>query len=231
MIRLVPAVVAVGRENTRTQTEASTTTNSIKTNHKLLLKPIVFSEMSSFSSTDDSPQRVDDEDSAGSILMKHVTELLDDCPKLDVALKNLIAVVLGSDASRRSVDNSQGGKVTGITTSDLLLCSKALIKSITDKEYPAAPQWGADNPQREDQSFSDRLAEIGQYKAAVVFFKRAKESKSGVSKIIGRRFIQQTKLMPYIDMSVRESLRAKVEDDIIDIFLETFEKSIAGLNC
>lgn len=171
------------------------------------------------------------DDAAEGTLMAHMACLLDDAPKLQVALKNLMAVLLGSDASRRSADDAVDGKVTDIKAFDLLVCSKTLVKVLSDVSLAEAPQWGAENPQGDNQSFSDRITEISQYKAALVFFKRAKASGAGISKSVGRKFIQQTKCMTQLRTGVKISLCSKIEEDIIDLFLDTFESSIAGLSC
>lgn len=182
--------------------------------------------MSSFSA--DSKAAASGEDVAENALMEYVTELLDDAPKLQVALKNLMAVLLGSDASRRTADDELDGKVTDIKAFDLLICSKTLIKCVSELSFAEAPQWGVEHPQREDQNFSDRIAEISQYKAALLFFSRAKTSESGISKIVGRKFLQRTKCMPAIRLNVKEKLASKVEDDIIELFLNTFDDSVKG---
>lgn len=167
--------------------------------------------------------------SADELLFGHMNTLLNDSPKLQTALKNIIAILLGSDFSRRSCDDAIDGKITDIKAFDLLIVSKSLIKAIAQMNLPEAPEWGALHPQLENQTFEQRLDEISQYKAACMFLKKAKATeKIGLSKIIGKHFFVWTKCMDALREILHAFLTSKVEDGIVTLFMDTFDNSIKG---
>jgi hypothetical protein len=195
---------------------------------------------------------------AALVLETYLSHLLAASPKLDIAAKNLIAVLLGAESARSETDMMStevaGGKSTissspsssAPTTTALpvqspslgrreeiradvaLKCVRLILKAVALLTLPDTPQWGVEHPQGEKQTFSERAEQLSHYKVCLMLLTRAQQSSTSPSKLLGQEFFQVTKCWPKVRAAAMAAAPSDVPPAALETCLDLFERSIEG---
>ena len=100
--------------------------------------------------------------------------LMAEQPKISEAAKNLFTALLAEGFC---------------DTTALHAFSKTALQAISAHEMLETPQWGVAHPQGE-QSGSDRMEQLGNYKVSLAVWKTAKQSGTRPTKLLGRTWLR-----------------------------------------
>eukprot|EP01036_Dinobryon_divergens_P039436 gene39436-51985_t len=143
-------------------------------------------------------------------------------PKINVAMKNLMAALIGKHLT--AIDSD--AKLPEFETVHVLLCAKCLSEMINTAELVQPPTWGHDHPQVESQSAGERVEQITKYKVMYMLYNRIKSNNCRVTKMLGKSFFNWTLCWPDIKKRFLDHPPNGVDITIVDFFLKSFEDSL-----
>lgn len=177
-------------------------------------------------------------ETADDILAGHCSELLDDVPKIDSALKNLIAMCMANvqASSDRASESDAHLQIMGaarylhscispLLPLDNRLYCRAILKEINSHRLVSPAQWGLEHPQ-EDLPALDRLSSISKYKSAVYLLSKISSQNMKVSKCFGRKYLDATQLWPAIYQKL--SATPEASGEIFSSFITQFHNSMTS---
>lgn len=132
-------------------------------------------------------------ETAEELLERYCKEILDDSPKFDDALKNLISMC---SASAKSTNKNDFATILEI--------AKIISKSYNSHSLLDLGEWTSINIQSE-QSSVERLEQIARYKAALYIRVKMINSNVKFSKGLGLTYIRWTLLWPNLKENILKS--------------------------
>lgn len=161
--------------------------------------------------------------SAATVLKDYCDEILEDQPKLDAAIKNLISIFLSNIS--KDEDGNQAA-VDQLVFQHVMSCARLLSKEFNAALLSDVLVWCEDNPQGET-SASDRMTEVAQYKAAKFMLDKVIESGQKPSKIFGKKFLLMTKCWGTLRQKMvqtEESYTKRIDPVIFKSFFGKFDE-------
>tara|TARA_A100001015_G_C14816514_1_gene642916 strand:- start:37 stop:960 length:924 start_codon:yes stop_codon:yes gene_type:complete len=151
-------------------------------------------------------------------LNAHLDRCANESPKIDAAIKNLIAV-LSTDLDEHNA---------AYPVKDLILCAKALTKGINSYEMKPLQDFLTNHPQDENQTALSRIDQIAEYKSLLALTEKCKQSKVGYTKLLGKSFatLQLYDSIPNLVDRVCKHLDASIEDKCWNDFFHAWQDSI-----
>ena len=159
---------------------------------------------------------------AEDILENLANNLMSQTPKIDTALKNLVAYYLGHQ-------QTQGGRNPSTLMPNVLKVIQTLSKAIQSVDLMPPQEWASSIPQG-DESATERLNAIAKYKVIYTLRNKIINSGNKVTKSLGYDYFTGTK---YIWKKIKESVFTSLSPsspevaEIAEEVLELFENSLA----
>lgn len=163
--------------------------------------------------------------------------IMNEEPKIESAIKNLMAVLLASAVSFSTLsqsipalhsedrDDALRNRIQeNLNPGTALICARLLLKAINACELPDIVQWGLDNVQPEDQNGLDRLDDLCKYKVMCLLVNKARAKGGKVCKLFGRSFFPWTRLWQKIREAVVLSNHGAVDVEVLEYFLKRWEE-------
>jgi hypothetical protein len=163
------------------------------------------------------------EELSDDILSSYSRQLMEEQPKIGVAAKNLIAMVLGRSMTDPS-SHLQFANDAHFTPDIALVCGRALLQAIQAFEPEDPMSWSVSHPQPEEQSGEDRLNDVIRYRCLHTLRSHAKAKNGKVSALFGRSFLVWSKSWSSIKSSITRP--DTVPEDLFEYFISMFERSI-----
>ena len=161
------------------------------------------------------------EKAAEDILETLANNLMEQKPKIDVALKNLIAYYLGHQ-------QTQGGRDVSTLMPTVLKVVQTLSKAIQSMDLIPPQQWTASIPQG-DESATERLDSIAKYKVIYTMRNKVVGTGNKVTKTFSYDYFSGAK---YLWEKLKENVLADLSSsppavmEIAEELLELFENSL-----
>mmetsp|Transcript_37656 Transcript_37656/g.106404 ORF Transcript_37656/g.106404 Transcript_37656/m.106404 type:complete len:254 (-) Transcript_37656:173-934(-) len=161
-------------------------------------------------------------------LEQHVDALAADVPKLDAALKNLLSFAL---AEAKATGESQ--RQMQDVTRGVQAAARALSLAFNALQLPAAPQWGLQHPQGEEETAVHRMESLTAYKAAHAMCEKVHATAgTKVTHMFGKLFLDAT--LAWSDIKNDAENRIPESGSASDVvkgaymqFLQDFEAGLA----
>jgi hypothetical protein len=154
----------------------------------------------------------------------YIMLLQNESPKIDMAMKNFISMLIGQSLTLSDIDMSTGMMIS-FTASQALACAKLVLKAIQSYELLDYLAYASAYPQAEQQTGLDRLDELRKYKALRFLRDRVITSKQSVNKFFGKSYFLWSKQWSSIVSSPME-VPLGVSDEQLRYFLSGFEQSL-----
>lgn len=144
-------------------------------------------------------------------------------PKIQTAIKNEIAVILGRSTADEELKLM-------LTPERVLVCARILSKALNSYELCDYMEWAERYPQLEDQTALSRLDQLTQYKVIKFLHDKVKLTSGKVSQLFGRSFLLWSQLWPSLQEEIiRQNNRDRVASPLVlNYFLECFGETLQG---
>jgi len=146
---------------------------------------------------------------------KEVQILVEESPKLDASMKNLLALL-----SAKSLELEDP-----IPLNELLSCARCVLKQLNAYELVDVVSFGSKHPQGAMTAL-DRIDQLRYYKVVLALWQKSKEMNAKVSKLFGKSFIKWSCCWKDIRLAIVNDSPQDVPDDVLQLFLDTFEISL-----
>lgn len=180
------------------------------------------------------------EGSADEVITAEMTalskELTEEEPKIEAALKNFMSVLLAQSATGNAQAHRDADDNPVPLTSDAVLRSvRLLIKKINAWTLPDVVQWGAANPQSEDEGAVARLDALTRVKVLSALHGLAMQRGGKPAKLFGAKFFYWSRAWP----ALRDSLlnehtdsssgsEVSPDEQCLRYILRKFEQSLSS---
>ena len=145
-----------------------------------------------------------------------VSILVNELPKLDSAMKNMVALL-----SAKSILTNDS-----IPALELLNCARVILKCLNEHHMIDVVEWGSLYPQGPTQTAMERIAQLTQYKVARALRSKAQQMGGKPSKLFGKSFILWSGCWNDVRRRCESMPPAEVPDDVFNLFLDTLEASL-----
>ena len=165
---------------------------------------------------------------AEDMLTESVKHLMEDDVYVDTAMRNLIAKVFGTYSTQdRSVSFSTNCNPE-IVYKDIMSSARFILQAFNSHSLLSYEEWAEANSQREDTTADARFKELIAYKAS--HFLRTKLDGKKLTKALGRRYLQATKLWTSVIQPAAKAAAAgsSVEPNVFLFFSTEFGLSLQG---
>jgi hypothetical protein len=159
-----------------------------------------------------------------------------DSPKIDQAVKNLLAVLLSKPAptGSSSLLNHQSTEEVEeyLFPTQALESARLFLRTLQEHPLQIYDEFCRQVPQTDSQSAIDRLDQVCKYKAVLAVREYVLQEGGKVSKTFGRDYFLSTGQWDSLKQAVRDSFssltsaKSTLTEGELDIFLRLFEKSI-----
>jgi hypothetical protein len=166
--------------------------------------------------------------SAEDILAESVRHLMEDEVYVDTAMRNLIAKVFGIYSTQdRNVSFSKNNNPE-VVYKDIMSSARFILQAFNSHSLLSYEDWAEANPHREEITADTRFQELIAYKAA--YYLRTKVEGKKLSKTLGRRYLQATRLWSSVVLPAAQAAAAEssVEDTVFLFFSTEFGLSLQG---
>jgi hypothetical protein len=138
--------------------------------------------------------------------------------------QNFISKIVGEDLTRNE-SSTKADKIT-FTFMDAQMIARQLLKHINALELQSAPQWGLVHPQLPEQSGSDRMTQIAQYKVVYSLLQQVRtHANARPTSMLGRTWLSI--VFPEIQkVFAQENSVSSVADEIVTEFMRQFSLSL-----
>jgi len=144
-----------------------------------------------------------------------VALLVEELPKLDAAMKNIIALLSGKSTLTNEA----------IPALELLSCARVVLKALNAHELVDVVEWGAKHPQGE-QTAMDRITQLTCYKVVRALRIKAQGMGGKPSKLFGKSFILWSGCWKEVRAACQQEQPGTVPDAVFSLFLDTLELSL-----
>lgn len=156
---------------------------------------------------------------AENILEKHCKSIMDDLPKVDTVLKNIISLYHATHAEAYADE-----------LSEVIAVARMISKTYNSYVLLDICTWGDKNPQN-NQNGLERVEDIAKYKAALFIREKLVSSKIRLTAATGKKYIIWTGIWPQIKSNIQthevmESLNPRVRQYFLAIFDLIFESKL-----
>lgn len=167
-----------------------------------------------------------------TLLSKEVT---DEEPKIEIALKNFMSILLAQSATSHSHRDEFGDPVH-ITPDTALRSIRVLLKKINSWVLLDVVQWGVEHPQADGETAMARLDSLTRYKVLASLHGLALQKGGKTAKLFGAKFFLWTQVWP----ALRDSLLSELypagegsaaespDEQCLRFILKQFEQSLSS---
>mmetsp|Transcript_3305 Transcript_3305/g.5163 ORF Transcript_3305/g.5163 Transcript_3305/m.5163 type:complete len:237 (+) Transcript_3305:23-733(+) len=164
--------------------------------------------------------------SGSAVLESYCKEFIEDQPKIDAAVKNMISQYL---AQIQTGDEHTATATATVSAQEVIAAARLILKEINNFTLLDPVEWGQQYPQDESSSSVDRLDEIARYKAALYMKEKADASGLKASKSFGRKYLIATRMWSVIlpRLSEPSDLTAGLSNEVLKALLDVFSQSLS----
>jgi hypothetical protein len=158
------------------------------------------------------------------VVERVIDEYSSDLPSVSNAVKNFISVMAASSTTEGSMEASTSvGYVN-----ECLRVGKVILKSISIEVevMPPIEEWIESHPQAEGQTGIERIDEVLRYKVAREMVTAAALKKTSVSKVFGRKLLDDLNIWKGAETRARTLLGA--DDEVGNTLLNAFSATLTG---
>jgi hypothetical protein len=156
------------------------------------------------------------------------SSLMNEQPKIESAVKNLISVLL---AENMTIASNDFERQEAMTPSAVIACARKIVKYINDYSLKDVVQWGVDHPQGSEETASDRIDSLANYKVAYFMWAKAKSKSGKLCKIFGFNLLLWSRMLDNMYVDIMETYgsdpkQAEPPRDILAEFIYCFLQSL-----
>jgi hypothetical protein len=144
-----------------------------------------------------------------------VSLLVEEVPKLDAAMKNIIALLSGKSTL----------KSDAIPALELLSCARVVLKALNAHELVDVVEWGGKHPQGE-QTAMNRITQLTHYKVVRALRVKSQDMGGKPSKLFGKSFILWSGCWKEVRAACQQEQPSTVPDAVFGLFMDTLELSL-----
>lgn len=156
---------------------------------------------------------------------EYILYLQNENPKIDIAMKNYISVLLGRSFAASDTDNTLG--MISFSTNQALLCAKIVLKAIQSIDLLDYLEFSSQYPQREMQTGLDRIQELSRYKALRFLRDRVISSNQSVNKFFGKSYFLWSKQWTSVAEKILASDPGTISKEQLHYFVHYFGESLS----